>query len=185
MRVDAVTARYVGALFELAEEQGALDEVRSDVDQLAEALQDGDLAAYVLDARIPSAEKRARFGAATKDFHPLTANFVQLLFDKRREAVLSHLGAAFRKRFLESRGAVEGVVQSARPLGDKELEELRGALSKLLHKDVLLENQIDSALIGGVRVLVDHRLLDQSVRGRLAGLRRTLLEARVGTGARA
>lgn len=179
MSVDAVTARYVGALFELAEAQGALDEVRSDVDQLAEALQDPLLSAYLVDARVPLAEKRAKFGEATRDFHALTANFVQLLFDKRREPVLIGMGVAFRRRFLESRGAVEGVVQSARTLAQDELGELREALGKMLKKDVLLSNEVVPALVGGVRILVDNRLLDQSVRGRLAGLRRALLETRV------
>ena len=185
MNVDAVTARYVGALFELAEEQGALDEVRSDVDQLAEALQDPVLSGYLVDARVDVDEKRAKFMEATKAFHVLTANFVQLLFDKHREAVMVGMGAAFRQRFLESRGAVEGVVQSARALGSDELGELREALGKLLKKDVLLSNTVEPDLVGGVRILVDNRLLDQSVRGRLAGLRRTLLETRIAPAGRA
>lgn len=179
MKVDAVTARYVGALFELAEEQGALDEVRSDVDQLADALEDSELAGYLLDASVSDDEKRATFMNATGAFHALTSNFVQLLFEKHREAVLLGMGAAFRNRFLESRGAVEGVVQSARALGDEELAELREALGRMLRKDVLLKNEVDPSLVGGVRILVDNRLLDQSVRGRLSGLRRTLLETRV------
>lgn len=185
MKVDAVTARYVGALFELAEEQGVIDEVRSDIDQLAEALEDPTLALYLADARVPVAEKRVKFGEAIKDFHPLTSNFVQLLFERRREAVLLGAGAAFRRRFLESRGAVEGIVQSARALPADELADLRGALGKLLKKDVLLTNEVEPALVGGVRILVDNRLLDQSVRGRLAGLRRTLLETRIASSASA
>lgn len=177
--VDPVTQRYSEALFALAQEKGALDAVSKDVERLAAALSDPALDAYVADARVPSAKKRARVTALVPDPHHLTANFLGLVFDKHREHVLRGLGPAFRKLLLASRGAVEGVAESARPLDRGELESLSKAISRDLAKDVRLQNRIVPDLIGGVRVLVDNRLLDQSVVGRLAGLRRRLATSRI------
>jgi F-type H+-transporting ATPase subunit delta len=169
--------RYTEALFGLATEQGAVDAVRADVERIAAEVADEAVAAWLFDARVASAEKRAKVGLLSSSFHPLTRNFVELLFDKHREEVLRGLGAAFRLHWLESRGAVEGWVESARPLGGGELSELAVAIGAKLQKEVLLENRVNPDLVGGVRVFVAGKLIDYSVRGRLAGLRRTLMDS--------
>ncbi len=177
MIVGAVTIRYTEALFGLATEQGAVDAVRKDVELIAGEVADEAVAAWLFDARVPSAEKRSKVEKLTATFHPLTRNFVGLLFDKHREDVLRELGTAFRQRWLESRGTVEGWVESARPLSPGEISELAVAIGAKLQKEVLLENRINTELVGGVRVFVAGKLIDYSVRGRLAGLRRTLMES--------
>lgn len=176
MIIDPVTMRYTEALFELASERGLVDQVRSDVERLAQEVADEMVCAWLFDARIAQAERRAKLDAVTSAFHDLTRNFVGLLFDKNREVVLKDLGAAFRQRWLASRGAVEGWVESALALGSAEISELQAAIGARLGKEVVLENRINSHLMGGVRVFVDNKLIDYSVKGRMAGLRRRMLE---------
>ena len=122
-------------------------------------------------------ERRSKLDTLLANMHAFTKNFVGLLFDKRRELVLRNLGAAWKRRSLIERGAVEGVVQSARELGSGEVAELAVALGRMLSKDVQLENQLVSDLVGGVRVFVDNRMLDCSVQGRLTTLRQKMLAA--------
>jgi F-type H+-transporting ATPase subunit delta len=175
--VDPVTARYTDALFELASEQGVVAEVLSDVEKIGAEVADEQVAAWLLDARVPPEEKRSKVEQLASSFHPLTRNFVGLLFDKSREPVLAGLGFAFRERWLESQGSVEGIVESARELGSGEIAELRVSIGSKIGKEVLLENRVNPDLVGGVRVFVAGRLIDYSVRGRLSGLRRKMMEA--------
>jgi F-type H+-transporting ATPase subunit delta len=179
--LDPVTVCYTQAYFELASEQGAVDEVRADVERIAAEVADETVGAWLFDARVPLEERRRQVERLLAECHPLTRNFVGLLFDKGRVQVLRGLGEAFRRRWLASRGAVEGVVESALALGSGELAELAVAVGAQLGKEVLLTNRINSDLVGGVRVLVENRLIDYSVRGRLAGLRRKLMEAELPT----
>ena len=172
MNVDPVTARYVEALFRLALRRGELDAVGRDVDRLAAGCPP-----HVFDARIELEKRRALLGATVDGLSELTRNFVNLLFDKRREDVLKHLAAAWRRRMLDERGAVEGVVESARPLDAAQVDGLAATLGARLQKEVLLRNEVVPELVGGVRVVVAGKLLDASVKGRLEGLRKTLLEA--------
>lgn len=181
MITGAVTNRYTDALFGLATEQSAVDAVRADVERIATEVADEHVAAWLFDARVSSADKRAKVEGLTASFHPLTRNFVGLLFDKHREGVLQGLGAAFRQRWLASRGAVEGWVESAHALSAGEISELAVAMGGQLGKEVLLENRVNAELVGGVRVFVAGKLIDYSVRGRLAGLRRTLMESSLPT----
>lgn len=176
MRVGPVAARYATALFELAVEKGALERVQSDVVTIAHAVATD---AKLLDPRTPQAVVHEHIEALANKLDPLTAGFVRLLRDKRRIGVLRELDVAFKQRLLEHENAVEGVVESARPLGSGEVAEMAVALSAVLGKQVHLESRLVPELIAGVRVFVDNRLIDQSATGRLEALRGKLMRARV------
>ena len=62
------------------------------------------------------------------------------------------------------------------------MDELAAAIGQELGKEVYLKNEVDPGLVGGVRVFVDNRMIDNSVQGRLDGLNRKLREARLGAG---
>ncbi len=175
--IDPVTSRYAEALHRLAKARGALEAVRADVQRLSGALAAGGQLASVFDERRPLATRRAQLLQSLAHAHPLTQDFVQLVLDKRRLEVLRRLGAAFHRRDLAERGAAEGVVESARPLDEVELGRLAAALGPRLGKELALENRIVPGLIGGLRVVVESKMIDASVAGRLEGLRKRLLAA--------
>jgi F-type H+-transporting ATPase subunit delta len=91
---------------------------------------------------------------------------------------------AFRAKRLEREGVVEGVLECPRPLDASELESLATSLGARLGKRVSLSARLNPDLVGGVRVFVGARMLDRSVQGRLEGLRRKMLAARLPVGAR-
>lgn len=176
IRVDAITGRYTQALFELALEQGKLDRIKADVERLASEL-DERTSAFLSNPRISRKEKRDALAPLLASFDVLTRNFVGLVLDRGRVGVLLLVADAFKKLVLQRRGATEGVVESARPLQARELAALSDAVGARLGKEVHLDNQLKPELIGGVRVYVDNRLLDYSVRGRLANLGKRLRSA--------
>lgn len=175
--IDPVASRYVEALFNLAQREGVLEAVEADVARLAEAVAAPQVGDFFFDARLSVAVRREKIGPLVAGSHRLTRNFVGLLFDKRREEVLKDLGAAFHARALRERGAAEGVIESARPLAQSQLDSLKVALGGRLQKSVSLTNQIKPELIGGVRLVVDSRMFDNSIQGRLDGLRKRMEEA--------
>ena len=175
--IDPVTNRYVEALFGLCVREGALADVERDVQRIAAELAVPGVGEFFFDARVSLEVRRAKLQPLLAGAHQLTQNFVNLLFDKRREDVLRNLGEAFHARLLRQRGEVEGTVESARPLGASELASLEAALGRRLGKVVRLKNEVRAGLIGGVRVIVDSRMLDGSLQGRLDGLRKRMVEA--------
>ncbi len=179
MNLDAVSLRYAGALYGLAQRHGALTEVARDVERIGRALDVASTRKLVLNPRAEAKHKRAALAALLAGAHQLTQNFVNLLFDKRREEVLRSLTAAFRRRELAERGAVEGVVESARPISDRELGSIAATLGARLSRELLLTNRIVPELVGGVRVIAANRMIDYSVQGRLEALRRKLMDARL------
>ena len=175
--LDPVTIRYAEALFNLAKQNGQLEEVQRDVERFDAELERPGVAAFVFDARVSMNTRRDKiqpfFQGASKVFH----DFANLLFDKRREEVLRDLRAAFHRRLLQERGGAEGVVESAMPLDASEMARIQTALGARLGKQLSLENRVVPELLGGVRVIVDNKMMDLSLRGRLDGLRKQMLEA--------
>ena len=177
MIVDPVSTRYAGALFGLAQRTGVLDAVGRDVEQLGLQMASPGVRDFLCGSQASLAERRAGLDKLSADYHALTKNLLSLLLDKRREAVLVGLPDAFAQRRLQEQGAGEGEVAAARPLDAADLDALAASLGKLLGKQVLLKSRLAPDLLAGVQVTVDNRMLDTSVRGRLEGLRRKLLDA--------
>ena len=182
MIADPVTSRYAGALYGLAKRKGALAEVSRDVAALAAEIARPEVRALLFDPRGGREAKRAKLAAILSAAHPLSRNFANLLLDKGREEVLRRLSEAWKRNVLDERGAAEGFVESARPLGDAEIGRLAAALSKPMGRTLILENRIVPALLGGARVIARNRMIDGSVRGRLESLRRKMLDARLPNG---
>jgi len=182
---DPVTSRYTDALFGLARSRGVLADVQNDVARLAAELESPGVGSFFFNERIPVEERRSRIQPLVRDMHPLVGNFVNLLFDKRREEVLRDLGPAFRRRVLEESGAAEGVVETARPIDAAEIDRLAGAVGKRLGLTVTLQNHVRPELMGGLRVVVGSRMLDSSYSGRLESLRKRMLDAPLPTSSEA
>jgi F-type H+-transporting ATPase subunit delta len=177
--VDQVTGRWADALFGLARRKGVLDQVSADIERIALECQSPVVVAFLQGATGETSERLAKFDDLLKNAHAHTRSFVGLLFERRREEVLLQIGVAFEQRLLEERGAAKGVVESARPLDPAELEALSKDLSRRLGKDVTLTGRVDPTLVGGVRVFVGARMIDQSLQGRMDGLRRRMMGARL------
>jgi F-type H+-transporting ATPase subunit delta len=174
--VDPVTLRWAEALYGLARKQGALATVQTDVARLSTALS-GQLGRDAFHPRLDREQRRALALGSVGAAHTLLQNFVALAFDRRREEVLRHLGRAFQRLANVERGVLEGVAESARPLGQAELSLLAREVGAHLGKQVTLENKLVPELLGGARVTAGNRMIDWSVQGRLEALRRRMLEA--------
>ncbi len=177
MIVDAVTLRWAGALYGLAQKQGALAAVIQDVQRIAVETARPELRRVLTNPRIDVATRRSSLDGALRGAHVLTQNFVGLAFDRGREEVLVGLGAAFHRRILEDAGEVEGVIETARPMSQPEVDRAAVDFGRILAKKLILVNRVVPELVGGARVIAGNRMLDGSVSGRLEGLKRRLLQA--------
>jgi F-type H+-transporting ATPase subunit delta len=177
--VDAVTTRYAGALYGLAQRTGVLAEVARDVESIERELASGASRTIVFNPRVEREAKRAQLAPLLARMQPLTRNFVQLLLDKNRVEVLRGVGDSFRRRALEERGAVEGVAETARAIGAAELATIAASVGARIGKQVELSNRVVPELVGGVRVIAANRMIDYSVQGRLDGLRRKMMDVKL------
>jgi F-type H+-transporting ATPase subunit delta len=101
-------------------------------------------------------------------------NFVQMLVDNHRIALLPEIATQFETLKNAREGAADALIVSAFPLEGTQLDELVGALERKFKRKLKPSVTVDASLIGGVRVTVGDEVLDTSVRARLAGMQTAL-----------
>lgn len=171
--------RYATALFELARDAGELDRAEGDLDQLAQALDESaELGDLIRNPVYTRAEQGAAMGAVAErmGLSQLVRNVVGLMAEKRRLFALPETIAQFRALLAEHRGEVTAEVTSAHPLSDTQRSALAGKLKESLGRDVKLNVSVDEDIIGGLVVRVGSRMIDSSIRSRLARLQNAMKE---------
>jgi F-type H+-transporting ATPase subunit delta len=169
-----LAGRYANALFELAQDQKAVDAVSGDLASLRRAMETSpDLARLVRSPAFSAADHAKALKAILEKMgaNSLTTKFVLLLAEKRRLFVLTQIMAAYEHLVAKSRGEMEAEVTAARALSDAETAELKAALKSSLGKEPRLHSKIDPTLLGGLVVKVGSRMIDSSLRTKLDGLR--------------
>ena len=165
--------RYATALFELALERDAIEQIERDLEAIR-ALVDGsdDLKRVVRSLTLSRGEQGKALDAVLERLgsSQYVRNFVALLARNRRVFLLTDMIAAFQVKLAEHRGEVSAEVTSAVPLKANHLDAVREALRAIVGRDVALETRVDPALIGGLTVRVGSRMLDNSLRTKLQNL---------------
>lgn len=118
----------------------------------------------------------ARFGAEL-GFTPILKNFLFVLIDHRRTAMLGEILKSLEAQLDERRGIVRANVQSAKALDDAQRQAVEAALGRITGKKVFGQYGVDEALIGGLVARVGSRVYDGSVRGQLQAMRVRLVRS--------
>jgi F-type H+-transporting ATPase subunit delta len=174
-----VAGRYATALFELALDEKALETVEQDLSRFASALDAVEDLRRLVRSPVFTAEEQQRAIAAILDkmkIEGLTANFLKLIARNRRLYAAPDMIKAFRALLARHRGQASAEVTSALSLTEGQLRALQTALTAALHKDVQLDQKVDTTLLGGLVVKVGSRMVDSSLRTKLNSLKQTMKE---------
>lgn len=171
-----VVQRYAEALFQVAEAQGALEKVDQDLAAIAQILSDHPDMSRLWESSVVSTEDKKQIVKQLFEgkIEGITYNTLLLMFDKQRGDCVSALQQAFRKLFDAYRKRLKVNVKTVMPLAAETADELRRALAKATEREIELEATLDPDLIGGIVVTVGDKVIDNSLRGRLEALARTL-----------
>jgi F-type H+-transporting ATPase subunit delta len=174
-----IAARYATALFDLAEEEGALSALETDVGALEAALaESADLRDLITSPIYGRDVSGAAIGkiADAMSLSGITGNTLRLMAHKRRLFVLPALLAALRSRIAEHKGEVSAEVVSAKALTEAQSEKLSTVLKAVTGREVNLKSTVDESLIGGLVVKVGSTMIDTSIKAKLNALQNTMKE---------
>ncbi len=174
-----IAGRYATAIFELAKEEGALAALETDVETLSAALKDSAEFRDAINSPVYNRDEQGTAVAAIAEKAGLSAifaNTLRLMASKRRLFVLPHLLGALQRMLSDEKGEVEAEVTSAQPLTDAQQAKLAETLKARVGIDVKLNTAVDVSLIGGLVVKVGSRMIDTSIRSKLAALKNTMKE---------
>ncbi len=175
MANETVARRYAVAVFQLATEQNAVNEIRSDLASMKRSiLTEESVAHFFRSPVVDRAHKTSIFSDSFGLTHPVALQTLLLLIRKRREALFGQIVTEFEKLVAAAHGTAPLKVTSARELSAAELGAMVDRLSSLYKTKFTVEQRVDPTLIGGVRLMMGDRLVDGTVAGALDDLARSL-----------
>lgn len=172
-----VAKAYGGALFELSRESGILDELLQQTQVVKAAFADNVQFIKLLAAPMLRIEQRIAIlnEVFTDKAHPYLLNFLKLLTENGTISEFGQCAAEFRRLYNETNGIEEVTVVTAVAMQDTQKERLAEKLAAMTGKRIVLENKVDAAVLGGVRLELDGLELNGSIKHRLDALRQNLL----------
>lgn len=163
---------YAGALYDLAQEEQLDAAILEELELLAQAFEENP--SYVKLLASPLVAKEERLQVLNRNFEgklqPYLLNFLRILCERGEMGQFSGCVSEFRARYDVQHGIVPAVAVTALPLSDAQMQALTKRLEQATGKTVRLKNRVDSTVLGGVRLEMEGKQLDGTIKGRLTEL---------------
>jgi F-type H+-transporting ATPase subunit delta len=176
-----IAHRYAEALMEEAEGLHVLKDVSNDLASIQNIIKESrEFRLFLKSPVIKNEKKRQMFEMAFgKSIHPLTLRFLILLSEKERENELPGIIKAFFQLQEESLGIVKVDIKAAKELSAQQIAQLKVWFEAYLKKQVRIDMNVDSQLIGGFFARAGDTVFDGSVKHQLEMLHQRLKEVPV------
>jgi ATP synthase F1 delta subunit len=176
--MEEIARTYADALFAVAQEKDKLDEVREQLGQVADALDENrELSVFFFSPYFSTAEKRDGIARAISGAEPELVNFLELLAEKHRMPAIFRIRARFDELWAEENKRLEVRVTSAVELDERVVKDVAAEIEKRTGRTVDLESDVDPGILGGLVLRVGNMVLDASIRSKLEKLRREIAQA--------
>ncbi|HXT86960.1 MAG TPA: ATP synthase F1 subunit delta [Verrucomicrobiae bacterium] len=175
--MSALAQRYGSALADVAFEHRDADKIRKDLADFAQVFtESGDLHNLLSNPSVSAEAKKSVLGeiAGKMGLHQEMRNFLFILIDHGRTALLGEIQGAFDAEMNRRLGIVDAIVTSAHELSSAEKSRLAQSLERVTGKKIQAQYQLNPQLIGGARVQIGSTIYDGTVRERLNRLRSQL-----------
>jgi F-type H+-transporting ATPase subunit delta len=172
----SLSRRYTRALFQLAAETQQEEKTGQEVEEFYGAYRDSELQA-VLTSPAFSAESRRKVllrVIESQKLSALTTNFLSLLLERDRLSYLPSIVASYRRFLNQAKGRVEAKVVAAGELQPALVEQLKQTLRRISGKEIVIHEEHDPTLIGGLVVELEGKVYDGSVRTQLDIMRQRI-----------
>ena len=172
----ALARVYAEAMLDVAEEQGAAEEVLAELEELRRyAESHDDFTAFLTS---PTVDEEARRGVLERLLRgrasDLLVDALQVVNRKGRLGLLPTIAAAYAAALDELRGRIEVAVASALALDDDQRRRLVSALGRYTGKQARLREAVEPKLLGGLVLRIGDHKIDNSVASRLHALAEAL-----------
>ncbi len=171
-----LSRRYARAIFQLAREEHREEELGQELNRFVEAYNNSPLKTVLNNPAFSMQDRKnvAVQVAKSLELTPLTIRFLSLLLERDRMDSLSSIAVHYHRTLDETMGRVQARVVSPAPLGEATLEKLRKTLQTIQGKLVILKEETDPGLVGGVLIEMEGKVYDGSIRTQLERMKESI-----------
>ena len=171
-----IAQRYAISLFEVAKEFKITDEILEELKALKTIFTENEDFFKLLN--IPTVSKEEKIEMLDKIFENkiniYMLNFLKILCEKCRISYFYEIASYYTKIYNKENNIKEALAITAVPLSENLKTKLINKLTEITGSRILLENQVDPKILGGVVLKMDDNQFDSSVKGRLDRLKSSL-----------
>ncbi len=172
--VGGLAVRYASALYDLADETGAVDAVAADLEELTTFIEESDDFARFIESPVLTLDDQTNgitAIAAKAGLNAITQKFLGLVASNRRLFALPDMIRAFQAILAARRGHVTADVTAAAELTDSQSQSLADSLKAAVGTTVAVTTKVDPSILGGLIVRVGSRMVDSSLKSKLQRLK--------------
>jgi F-type H+-transporting ATPase subunit delta len=178
--VEEIAQVWARALFEVAKEHDLLDEVREQLGEFVDALDENrELAVFFFSPYFSTEEKKDGLNRAVTGADSVLMNFLEALIERHRMPVIYRIRTRYEEMWEDERDLLPVTVTSAVPLDPGTVSHIGERIGEQTKRTVELSSNVDPDILGGIVLRVGNVILDASIRNRLEQLRKQVAQASV------
>jgi F-type H+-transporting ATPase subunit delta len=176
--MEEIAQVYARSLFEVAQEQDKLDDVRERIAQIADALADSrELQTFYFSPYFSTEEKKKGLDTVLEGADATVQNFLALLIENHRMPALFRIRRELDRMWQEVNKLLPVQITSAVELDEAVTNQIGEEIGRQTGRKVELTSTVDPDVLGGIVVRVGNSILDASIRTRLERLRKQVARA--------
>lgn len=176
-RVNAIADRYSDALFKSAHSENVIESVSDDCENLLAAIKEDQKLRSILKSKLISKNNFIKsFKEINEKFglNKVTGDFLCLTAKNRRQDSLCDIFDMFLIRVKNHLGQKDAIITSATPITDSQRNRIKSILKNKTNSKIILKENIDSNLIGGIVIRIGSLEMDYSIKTKLNGIQQSL-----------
>ena len=174
--MDSLYSRYANGLFSIALEENKVDLYRKRIKMIKNVFEENDDFLHLLSSCfISNEEKDEIIDKVFKSEEEYIRNFIKIIFINKRGNCLIKILNEFIKTCNENLNIKDGIIYSVNMLSNEQIEKIQESLSTRLNCKVELTNSLDEKLLGGVKVSIEDKIFDGSIKNKLEKLKESLI----------
>lgn len=180
MRASSIAERYARALLEIGVERKNYEQLGRELDRVVALFVHDDLKQLFRNPKFGAEQRKAVLGDLLKRVmvSPISRNFMLLLVDRGRIGILPEIAETYHTLADAVSDRVRARVTVVSKMPATELNRLKTILQNATGKKVVIEQEIDESILGGVITRIGGRIYDGSVRTQLETIRNQIKQGR-------
>jgi F-type H+-transporting ATPase subunit delta len=176
--MEEIASVYARSLFEVAQEQNKLDQVREQLGEFADAL-DGnrELQVFFFSPYFSTQEKKDGLKKAVSGTEDILDNFLELLIEKHRMPAVFRVRRELDRMWQRENKLLPVEVTSAIELDKSTVKHIGDRIGEQTGQKIELSARVEPDILGGIVVRVGNSIIDASIRARLEQLRKQVARA--------
>jgi F-type H+-transporting ATPase subunit delta len=169
---------YARSLFEVAQDNDALDDIHDQLEEFTQALEESrDLQVFFFSPYFSSEEKKDGIGKMVEDADERFVRFLELLAERHRMPALFRIQREFNALWAEERKLLPVTITSAVELDKSTVKRISDEIQDRTGRRIELSTSVDPDVIGGLAMQVGNLIMDATIRARLERLRKEVAKA--------